>query len=48
MNNATFVQRIQENIPALRVVCTPVKLQAAPPKQSITQELPSMSPLPPV
>ena len=48
MNNSTFVQRIQENIPALRVVCTPVKIAPAPAKQSITQELPSMSPLPPV
>ena len=48
MNNPTFVQRIQENIPALAVVCTPITLKAAPAKQAITQELPQMSPLPPV
>ncbi len=47
MNNSTFVQRIQENIPALKVVCAPVTLKASPATQSITQELPSMSPLPP-
>jgi uncharacterized GH25 family protein len=47
MNSPTFMQRIQENIPALNVVCTPVTIKAAPAKQSILQELPSMSPLPP-
>jgi hypothetical protein len=46
MNNPTFVQRIQENIPALHVVCAPVKLAASPAVQSITQELPAMSALP--
>ena len=45
MNNSTFVQRIQENIPALKVVCTPVTIKAAPKQQAIVQELPSMSPL---
>lgn len=48
MNDATFVQRIQENIPALRVVCTPVTLAPTPAKQAITQQLPAMAPLPPV
>jgi hypothetical protein len=46
MNNPTFMQRIQENIPALRVVCTPVTIKPAPKQQSMAQELPSMPPLP--
>jgi protocatechuate 3,4-dioxygenase beta subunit len=48
MNDATFVQRIQENIPSLRVVCTPVMVKPSPSQQSLAQELPAMQPLPPV
>lgn len=47
MNDQTFMQRIQENVPTLRVYCKPVTVQAQPAKQAAIQELPAMTPLPP-
>jgi protocatechuate 3,4-dioxygenase beta subunit len=47
MNDQTFMQRIQENVPTLRVYCKPVMLQPQPAKQAVLQTLPAMTPLPP-
>lgn len=47
MNDQTFMQRIQENVPTLRVYCTPVTVKPQPAKQRATQQLPAMTPLPP-
>jgi hypothetical protein len=47
MNDQTFMQRIQENVPTLRVYCKPLTLQPQPAKQTAVQELPAMTPLPP-
>ncbi len=41
----TFQQRLQENMVALKVYCKQVKLAPAPAKQSIVQELPTMTPI---
>jgi len=41
-----FQQRLQENMAALKVYCKPVKVTAAPVKQSIVHEVPAMAPLP--
>jgi protocatechuate 3,4-dioxygenase beta subunit len=47
MSDATFLQRIQENLAVLKVYCQQLKLLATPDKQSLMQTLPSMTPLPP-
>jgi hypothetical protein len=41
-----FGQRIQENIPTLKVYCKAIKVKPSPLKQAVTHELPSMTPLP--
>jgi hypothetical protein len=46
MNDPIFMQRINENAQTLKVYCRQVKLTDQPIKQSVTQELPSMTPLP--
>ncbi len=46
MSDATLMQRIQENIPTLKVYCKQVTVKPAPLAQELTQELPSMDPLP--
>jgi hypothetical protein len=40
------MMRINENAQTLKVYCKGLKVTAAPLAQSMTQELPSMSPLP--
>jgi Carboxypeptidase regulatory-like domain/Polysaccharide lyase family 4, domain II len=47
MSDSTFLQRIQENLDVLKVYCQQLKILVAPEKQSLTQTLPSMTPLPP-
>lgn len=47
MADATFLQRIQENLDVLKVYCQQIKLLASPDKQTLTQMLPSMATLPP-
>jgi uncharacterized GH25 family protein len=46
MTDPKFMQRINENAMLLKVYCKQAKLTAAPLQQTITQELPSMTPLP--
>lgn len=46
MNDPQFMMRINENAQTLKVYCKAAKVPAAPLAQSITQELPSMTPLP--
>jgi protocatechuate 3,4-dioxygenase beta subunit len=45
-SDPAFQQRLQENMTALKVYCKPVKVTAAPTKQSIVHEVPAMAPLP--
>jgi Carboxypeptidase regulatory-like domain len=47
MNDPQFSMRIQENVATLKVYCRVTKVVAAPILQTVTQELPSMTPLPP-
>jgi hypothetical protein len=47
LQDAQFMQRLQENMEALRVYCMKVKLAPAPLQQAVTQEVPAMTPLPP-
>jgi uncharacterized GH25 family protein len=42
----TFQQRLQENMQTLKVYCKQTKVAASPLKQTATQELPAMTPLP--
>jgi len=46
MNDPQFMMRINENAQTLKVYCRQTKIPAAPLKQTMTQELPSMTPLP--
>jgi protocatechuate 3,4-dioxygenase beta subunit len=46
LNNSTFQQRLQAHLDVLAVYCKQAKVAAAPAKQTLTQELPSMPPLP--
>lgn len=46
MNDPTFMQRIQENMQTLRVYCKQFKLLPAPKEQTLTSEVPAMTPFP--
>ena len=46
MNDPQFMQRINENAQTLKVYCKQAKIPSSPTKQTVTQELPSMTPLP--
>jgi protocatechuate 3,4-dioxygenase beta subunit len=46
MSDPTFTQRLQENVDVLEVHCMPHTVAPGPAKQSLVQELPSMTPLP--
>ena len=46
MSDPQFMQRLQANMEALKVYCKLVKVTPAPDAQTLTQELPSMDPLP--
>jgi uncharacterized GH25 family protein len=46
MSDPQFMQHLQANMEALSVYCKLVKLTPTPNAQSVTQELPSMDPLP--
>ena len=46
MTDPQFMQRMNENAMLLKVYCKQVKLAPAPLVQTVTQELPSMAPLP--
>ncbi|HEU0034486.1 MAG TPA: carboxypeptidase regulatory-like domain-containing protein [Kofleriaceae bacterium] len=46
MTDPAFQQRLQENMQALKVYCKPVKIAASPLKQSVTSDVPAMTPLP--
>jgi len=46
MSDPQFMQRMQANMEELKVYCKPVHVTPAPDAQSMTQELPSMEPLP--
>lgn len=46
MNDPQFMMRVNEAAQTLAVHCRQVKVKAAPLQQTMTQELPSMSPLP--
>ena len=46
LQDPTFMQRIQENVANLKVYCKPTKLAAAPNEQSVTSEVPAMTPFP--
>lgn len=46
LTDTKFGQRLQENIPTLKVYCKQIKVKPSPTKQSVVHELPSMSPLP--
>ena len=45
--DATFQQRLQENLEALKVYCKPVTVTETPTEQSYTAAVPPMDPLPP-
>ncbi|MFT3697126.1 MAG: carboxypeptidase-like regulatory domain-containing protein [Kofleriaceae bacterium] len=47
MQDATFMQRLQENSNILKVYCTPATVAPSPAKQTVSQQLPTMTPLPP-
>jgi uncharacterized GH25 family protein len=46
LSDATFQQRMQEHMDALKVYCKQVKLAASPQKQTVVHEVPAMAPLP--
>ena len=46
LTNQTFGARLQESIPTLKVYCKSIKVKPSPVKQTVTHDLPSMSPLP--
>lgn len=46
MQDPKFMQRIQENVATLKVYCKAIKLTPAPKLQTITIEVPAMTPLP--
>ncbi|HTL37242.1 MAG TPA: carboxypeptidase regulatory-like domain-containing protein [Kofleriaceae bacterium] len=45
LNDATFQQRLQEHMADLKVYCKQVTVTPSPNKQTVTQELPAMTPL---
>ncbi len=46
MSDPKLMQRINENVATLKVYCRQTRLPASPQKQTFTQELPAMTPLP--
>lgn len=46
LNDATFRQRLQEHMESLQVYCKKIAVAASPQKQTVSIELPAMSPLP--
>ncbi len=46
MSDPQFMQRLQSNMDALKVYCKAVTVTPTPDAQTVTQELPSMDPLP--
>jgi hypothetical protein len=46
LSDSTFQQRLQENMQSLKVYCKAVKVAASPTTQTVTQDLPAMTPLP--
>ncbi len=46
LSDTTFGQRLEQSIPTLKVYCKSIKVKAAPVKQAVTHDLPSMTPLP--
>jgi protocatechuate 3,4-dioxygenase beta subunit len=46
LNDATFAQRLQEQMELLKVYCKPFKLAPSPQKQTVVHEVPAMEPLP--
>jgi hypothetical protein len=46
LQDPTFMQRLQENAASVKVYCKKVKLQAAPNDQTVTVDVPAMTPLP--
>ncbi|MBA3391460.1 MAG: carboxypeptidase regulatory-like domain-containing protein [Deltaproteobacteria bacterium] len=46
MGDPQFMQRINENVATLKVYCRKATVAAAPLKQTMTQEVPAMTPLP--
>lgn len=46
MQDPKFLQRLQENMEALKVYCRQARVPASPKAQSLTHEVPAMAPLP--
>jgi hypothetical protein len=46
MNDRQFLQRVQENTQSLKVICKQVRIAPSPAAQTLTIELPAMTPLP--
>ncbi len=46
MQDAQFMQRLQENVASLKVYCKPVTIKSSPTEQALTTEVPAMTPLP--
>jgi hypothetical protein len=46
LNDSTLMQRIQQHMDAVATYCKQVKVAAAPAKQTVVHEVPTMSPLP--
>ena len=46
LSDPTFQQRMQENMQTLKVYCKAVKITPSPNAQTVTQDLPAMTPLP--
>ncbi len=46
MSDPTFMQRIQENMQTIRVYCKTAKVAASPTEQTVTSEVPAMTPFP--
>ena len=46
LSDSKFGARLQQSIPTLKVYCKQIKVKPSPTKQTVTHELPSMSPLP--
>ncbi|HSS00685.1 MAG TPA: carboxypeptidase regulatory-like domain-containing protein, partial [Kofleriaceae bacterium] len=46
MNDRQFIQRVQANTQTLKVICKPARIAASPAAQTLTIELPAMTPLP--
>lgn len=46
LTDTTFGARLQQSIPTLKVYCKSIKVKQSPVKQTVTHDLPSMTPLP--